>query len=122
MSVQPTRSATQGARSASLALNSRLALRPAELAEALGISERLVRELTPKLPHIREGRVLLYPVEAVRRWLDERARESVLPLGPAPAAPVRRRRGASSSSCRETSAERVSREIVDEIRESMKTP
>lgn len=52
----------------------RLALRPKEAAEALGVSERKLRELTPELPHIRRGGVLLFPVAALRRWLEEKAR------------------------------------------------
>jgi excisionase family DNA binding protein len=54
-------------------LANRLALRPDEAAEALGISERTLRRLRPKLPCVREGGAVLYPVEALRRWLEERA-------------------------------------------------
>ena len=52
----------------------RLALRPKEAAEALGLSERKLRELTPELPHIRRGGVILYPVGALERWLEDQAR------------------------------------------------
>jgi excisionase family DNA binding protein len=55
-------------------LSERLALRPAEAARALGISERTLRTLLPELPHVRAGGVVLLPVEALRRWLDEQAR------------------------------------------------
>ena len=51
----------------------RLALRPPEAAEALGISERKLREMLPELPHIRRGGVLMIPIEPLRRWLEEQA-------------------------------------------------
>jgi hypothetical protein len=54
-----------------LRLDSRLALRAPEAAAALGISERKLRQLTPRLPVVRADGVVLYPVEALRRWLDE---------------------------------------------------
>lgn len=63
---------------APLDLAGRLSLRPAEAARALGVSERTLRTLLPRLPHARlEGCVLL-PVDALRRWLDEqtKAREA----------------------------------------------
>lgn len=60
-------------RSAPILLETRLALRPAEAAVALGISERTLRSLLPQLPHFREGGVVLLPVEALQEWLRERA-------------------------------------------------
>ena len=53
-----------------------LALRPKDAAKALGISERLLLDWTHEygLPHVRLGRVLLYPVEDLREWLRVRAR------------------------------------------------
>ena len=51
----------------------RLALRPREAAEALGLSERKLRELLPELPHIRVGGAVLLPVEGLRAWLREQA-------------------------------------------------
>jgi predicted DNA-binding transcriptional regulator AlpA len=53
----------------------RLALRAKDAALALGISERLLWSLTNQgaIPHIRLGRVLLYPVAGLRRWLDEQS-------------------------------------------------
>lgn len=54
-------------------LDSRFALRAPEAAAALGISERKLRQLSPRLPVVRVDGVLLYPVEALRRWLDEEA-------------------------------------------------
>ena len=50
-------------------LAERLALRPAEAARALGISERKLRQLLPKLPIVREGGVVLLPVDGLRAWL-----------------------------------------------------
>ena len=52
----------------------RLALRPREAAEAHGISERTLREWLPELPHIRRGGVVLIPVEPLRDWLRDEAR------------------------------------------------
>ena len=57
-----------------LSLPDRLALRPVEVAEVLGISERTVRQLLPELPHVRVGSAVLVPVEALRGWLLERAK------------------------------------------------
>ena len=56
-----------------LLLGTRLALRPREAAEALGVSERTLRKMLPQLPHVRRGGVVLLPVEALRRWLEEQA-------------------------------------------------
>jgi excisionase family DNA binding protein len=52
-----------------------LAMRPREAAKALGISERLLWEWTNRgeVPHIRVGKAILYPVDVLRRWLDEQA-------------------------------------------------
>lgn len=55
-------------------LANRLALRPREAAECLGVSESTLRRLTPTLPHVREGGVLLYPVRGLALWLEERAK------------------------------------------------
>ena len=53
----------------------RLSLRPREAAEAIGISVRTLWTLTQKgeIPHTRLGRSVLYPVEALRRWLQARS-------------------------------------------------
>ena len=52
-----------------------MALRPKDAARALAISERLLWEWTRNegLPHVRIGSGVLYPVDCVKRWLDERA-------------------------------------------------
>ncbi len=52
-------------------LSERLALRPKEAAEALGISERTLRQLLPELPTVRRGGVVLVPVAGLREWLRD---------------------------------------------------
>jgi excisionase family DNA binding protein len=49
----------------------RLSFRPKEAAKALGVSERVLWQWTRDgvIPHLRQGRVVLYPVEALRAWL-----------------------------------------------------
>jgi len=49
----------------------RLALRPKEAAEALGIGTRLLWELTNRgdIPCVRIGRCVTYPVDLLREWL-----------------------------------------------------
>ena len=56
-----------------LNLADRLALRPKEVAKALGLSERTVREIMPELPKIRVGKALLVPIDCLREWLREQA-------------------------------------------------
>jgi excisionase family DNA binding protein len=57
----------------------RLAYRPVEAAEALRISPRKLWELTADrssgIPVVRLGRSVRYPVDDLRRWLSERARD-----------------------------------------------
>jgi hypothetical protein len=52
-----------------------LAKQEKSAAKALGISERLLWGWTNRgeVPHIRIGKAILYPVDLLRRWLDERA-------------------------------------------------
>ncbi len=52
-----------------------LALRPRDAARELSISERLLWEWTRSegLPHVRVGTVVLYPVDGLRQWLNERS-------------------------------------------------
>lgn len=54
----------------------RLALRPRQAAKALGVSERTLWEWTQrgKVPHVRLGKAILYPVDGLRRWLDEQTK------------------------------------------------
>ncbi len=51
----------------------RLALRPKDAARALGIGERklwsITADQTSGIPHVRFGRVVVYPVDELRRWL-----------------------------------------------------
>lgn len=53
----------------------KLSLRPREAAKAIGISARTLWTLTQQgeIPHTRLGRSVLYPVEALQRWLQERS-------------------------------------------------
>ena len=52
-----------------------LAVSRREAAAMLGISERLLWTWTnaSKIPHVRIGTRVLYPVEQLRRWLDARS-------------------------------------------------
>lgn len=52
-----------------------LALRPRDAARELSISERLLWDWTRSegLPHVRIGAVVLYPVDGLRQWLNERS-------------------------------------------------
>ena len=54
-----------------LSLDTRLSLRPKEAADALGLSERKLRELLPELPTVRRGGIVLIPVDQLRKWLRE---------------------------------------------------
>jgi excisionase family DNA binding protein len=55
-------------------MSRRLALRPKEAAEALGLSERKLREVLPQLPHVRVGGAVLLPVEGLQAWLREQTK------------------------------------------------
>jgi excisionase family DNA binding protein len=57
-----------------LSLDTRVALRPKEAAEALGISERTLRQLLPELPTVRRGGVVLVPVAGLREWARDESR------------------------------------------------
>jgi len=52
-----------------------LALRRREAARALGVSERTLWDWTQRqeVPHVRIRGTVLYPVGALRKWLNERA-------------------------------------------------
>jgi hypothetical protein len=58
-------------------LADRLALRPREVAQALGLSERSVRQLLPELPHLRVGTAVVVPIEGLRSWLMEQAAQEL---------------------------------------------
>ena len=53
-----------------------LAMRARETAKALGVSDRTLWDWTKNgdVPHIRRGKTILYPVESLRRWLDEQTK------------------------------------------------
>jgi excisionase family DNA binding protein len=59
----------------------RLALRPKEAAKALGIGTRLLWSKTNRgeIPHIKVGKCVVYPIDALRDWLAERAAKGVRP-------------------------------------------
>ena len=56
----------------------RLTVNRREAAEMLGISERLLWTLTNagEVPHLRLGSRVLYPVEALKQWVEERTNGS----------------------------------------------
>jgi DNA-directed RNA polymerase specialized sigma24 family protein len=58
-------------------LANRLALRPSEAAKALGVSERHLRSHLSEIPHDYIGNRLVFPVDAVRERLCERAKARV---------------------------------------------
>ena len=64
-----------------------LALRAPDAARALGVSERTLWTMTRagEIPHVRLGRVIVYPVDELREWLRDRARRSVRRRRPDPA-------------------------------------
>lgn len=52
-----------------------LALRPREAARALSMSEKTLWTLTQEgdIPHVKIGRMVLYPVRALEEWLLAKA-------------------------------------------------
>ena len=56
-------------------LEERLALTIAEAAQAIGVSERLLRDFLPEIPHVHIGKRVVIPVRELRDWLGDRARE-----------------------------------------------
>jgi hypothetical protein len=61
----------------------RLGLRPKDAAAALGIGTRKLWEITADttsgIPHIKLGKCVVYPVEALRAWLAARAAAGARP-------------------------------------------
>lgn len=55
-----------------------LGLRPTEAAHALGFSRRKLWELTNRgeIPHVKIDKVTVYPVAALRQWLEERTEQA----------------------------------------------
>jgi excisionase family DNA binding protein len=56
----------------------RMLLRPAEAAEAIGVSRSRMYELlaSGELPSIRVGRTVRVPVAALQAWIAERLKQS----------------------------------------------
>ena len=54
-----------------LDLANRLALGVKELAQALGVCERLARELVPEIPHFYLGNRPMFSIEVVKRWMQD---------------------------------------------------
>jgi excisionase family DNA binding protein len=59
------------------AADSALALRPRDAARALGISERTLWTLTKqgRVPHLRFGKAVRYPVHLLRTWMEQQVGE-----------------------------------------------
>ncbi len=57
-----------------LDLQNRLALRVPEAARCLGLSERHLRQILPRVPHFRAGGCVLLPVKALEAWLSTQAK------------------------------------------------
>lgn len=55
-----------------------IGLRARDAARLLGISERLLWQLTNarEVPHLRLGRAVIYPRRLLERWLEEQARKA----------------------------------------------
>ncbi len=58
-----------------------LALRREGAAKSLGISVRLLADLTAQnlIPHVRLGRAVVYPVADLQKWLSDKAAEGQKP-------------------------------------------
>lgn len=79
----------------------RLALRVAEAAESLGISdESFDRYVRDSLPVVRLGTLRLYPVAALEKWLAERAEPALPEPRPASREPVASRDAAPGAGSR----------------------
>jgi hypothetical protein len=55
-------------------LRDRLALKPKEAANALGVCENTLRKLAPELPRVVRDRLVLYPVDGLREWLKAQSK------------------------------------------------
>ena len=55
--------------------DTKLALRPRQAADALGIGQRLLWSKTNsgEIPHFRIGRAVLYPIAELERWLIQQS-------------------------------------------------
>lgn len=61
----------------------RIALRPDEAAQSLGICSKTLRDLPDGPPVVRIGRMVLFPVDLLAAWLRERAEAPADVPGPA---------------------------------------
>ncbi len=52
-----------------------LAMRVREAAKAVGVSERTLWTWADQgiVPHVRQGKIILFPVKALESWLEQRA-------------------------------------------------
>ncbi|GAB4127858.1 MAG: hypothetical protein Kow0040_01900 [Thermogutta sp.] len=59
-------------------MENKLALRPRDAARVLSVSQRTLWTWTKegRIPCVRVGRALLYPMDELRRWLAEQAGQS----------------------------------------------
>ena len=64
-------------------LANRLGLRPAEVADVLGISERTVRQILPDLPHFHIGTTVVVPVDGLREWVRRQVQQGPDRIGAA---------------------------------------
>jgi excisionase family DNA binding protein len=64
-------------------LPDRLALTIPEAATAVGVSERLIRDLLPEIPHCRLGNRVVIPVSLLVEWLRKRAEKEQNVVGKA---------------------------------------
>lgn len=62
-------------------VSTQLALRPRAAAKAVGISLRLLSTLTreKRIPHLRLGRAVVYPVAELQKWLSDEAAKEMRP-------------------------------------------
>ncbi len=60
--------------SSAIDLSTRIALRPREAAEAVGVSEKTLRKWMREdaLPYLRVDGVVLIPCSSLERWMEER--------------------------------------------------
>jgi len=56
-----------------------LSMRAREAAKAIGISERTLWQWTEDgyVPHIRRGKIVLYPVDALKDWLKGETQKAI---------------------------------------------
>jgi len=69
----PSRDRESGASVPYVSRKGALLLTPRQAAETLAISERKLWSLkaSGEIPHVRVGRLVRYPVDGLRRWVEE---------------------------------------------------